>query len=76
MPVAVRNFYYPKTNNEDLMNFEILNLSPISKFRKLLGNSQFSPFRTLGSKRKILRTKIYANFLERKKKSLKKRQKD
>ena len=54
MPVVVRNFNYPKTGNEDLMNFEILNMSFVSKFRKTLGNPHYSPFRTEGSKRKII----------------------
>ena len=54
MPVVVRNFNYQKTGNEDLMNFEILNMSFVSKFRKILGNPHYSPFRTEGSERKII----------------------
>ena len=38
--------------NENLMNFEILNLSAISKFSKLLGNLHYSLFRNLATKEK------------------------
>jgi hypothetical protein len=46
LPVVVRNFYYPKTGNEDLMEFRRLNWSYYSKLRKILGNPHLSPFRT------------------------------
>ena len=51
MPVVVRNFYYPKSGNEDLWTFKKLNFSFYSNLRKILGNTQFSPFRTLNQKR-------------------------
>ena len=51
-PVTVRNFYYPKSGNEDLFEFNKLNLSYYSKFRKILGNPYLSPFRTISHKRK------------------------
>ena len=54
IPIVVRNFYYPNTNNTDLLNFKKLNFSFFSKFRKILGNKQYSPFRTLGQKRKSI----------------------
>ena len=52
IPITVRNFYYPRTGNNDLFNFKKLNLSFFSKLRKVLGNPHYSPFRTLGQKRK------------------------
>lgn len=52
IPLTVRNFYYPTTGNEDMWSFEKYNYSFYSKFRKILGNPQFSPFRTLNSDRK------------------------
>lgn len=54
IPVVVRNFYYPNTNNIDLLEFRKLNFSFFSKFRKILGNNKYSPFRTLGQKRKSI----------------------
>ena len=54
LPIIIRNFYYPTTGNEDMWNFKKLQYSFYSKFRKILGNSQFSPFRTLNQKRKSI----------------------
>ena len=51
LPVTIRNFYHPNTVNLDLFNFKKLNFSFFSKFRKILGNSHYSPYRTLGQKR-------------------------
>ena len=54
LPVVVRNFYYPNTGNSDIKNFRKLNLSFFSTLRNILGNPDYSPFRTLGEKRKDL----------------------
>ena len=51
LPITVRNPYYPNTGNLDLFNFKKINFSFHSRFRKILGNSQYSPFRTLGQDR-------------------------
>ena len=56
-PITVRNFYYPKIGNEDLWEFKKMNLSFFSNFRKILGNPQFSPFRTFNQKRKSIFSK-------------------
>ena len=56
-PITVRNFYYPKIGNEDLWEFKKLNLSFFSQFRKILGNPQFSAYRTLNQKRKSIFSK-------------------
>lgn len=53
-PITVRNFYYPKIGNEDLWEFKKLNFSFFSHFRKILGNPQFSAFRTFNQKRKSI----------------------
>ena len=52
IPLTVRNFYYPTTGNEDMWSFEKYNYSFYTKFRKILGNPNFSPYRTFNSKRK------------------------
>ena len=51
IPLVVRNFYFPTTGNEDLWSFTKYNFSFYSKFRKILGNPHFSPYRTLNSNR-------------------------
>tara|TARA_B100000686_G_scaffold355016_1_gene469090 strand:+ start:15166 stop:15987 length:822 start_codon:yes stop_codon:yes gene_type:complete len=56
-PITVRNPYYPNTGNMDLFNFRKLKFSYYSRLRKILGNSQFSPFRILGQVRKDLTKK-------------------
>ncbi len=52
-PFNVRNMYYPKTGNEDLWEFKKVKLTYYSKFRKILGNPQLTPFRTVDQKRDI-----------------------
>lgn len=54
LPISVRNWYYPKSGNEDLWEYKKLQTSFYSKFRKILGNKEFSPFRTLGETRKSI----------------------
>ena len=54
MPITLRNWYYPKSGNEDLWEFKKLETSFYSKFRKILGNKEFSPFRTLEETRKSI----------------------
>jgi len=51
LPITIRNPYYPNTGNLDLFNFKKINFSFYSRFRKILGNTQYSPFRTLGQDR-------------------------
>ena len=51
LPITVRNPYYPNTGNSDIMNFKKINFSFYSRFRKILGNKHYSPFRTLGQDR-------------------------
>jgi len=46
LPITVRNFHYPNYGNSDLFNFRKFNQSFFTKFRKKLGNSQLSAFRT------------------------------
>lgn len=48
LPITVKNPYYPNTGNMDLFNFKKINYSFYSRFRKILGNSSYSPFRTYG----------------------------
>jgi len=52
IPLHVRNIYYPKSGNENLQEYNKLNLSYYSKFRKILGNPYLSPYRTISNKRK------------------------
>ena len=54
LSLTVRNFYYPNTGNSDIKNFRKLNLSFFSRLRNILGNPDYSPFRTFGEKRKDL----------------------
>ena len=46
LPITVRNFHYPNYGNSDLFNFKKFNQSFFTKFRKKLGNSQLTAFRT------------------------------
>ena len=64
MPIVIRNFYYPRSGNEDLWAFKKLHFSFYSNLRKILGNTQFSPFRTLNQKRSGIFKK--AKILEKK----------
>ncbi len=52
LPITVRNPYYPNTGNMDLFNFRKIKMSYFSRLRKMLGNNQYSSFRTLGQNRK------------------------
>lgn len=47
LPITLRNFYHPNTNNMDLFNFKKINYSFYSNIRKKLGNAHLSPFRTI-----------------------------